>query len=148
LRSWPDSETSASAPERHGVRRIEIPSTSTRGGLIGHFARSFRDLDRPREAERFARWSIQACQPTHPRTRVQRDAILATTHAQQGDLEGACAVGRQAVEAARQLRSTRTVEEVTRVVTLMNASKYRPARELAEQARDLHGPDTGPTPAS
>ena len=60
------------------------------GGLTGHLARSFRDLNRPREAEQFAVRSIQLCRPTHLRTRVQRYAILASAHAQQGDLEGAC----------------------------------------------------------
>src|SRR5919198_4407287 len=67
------------------------------GGLAGHLARCFRDLKRPREAEQFAVRSIQLCRPTHLRTRVQRYAILASAHPQQGDLEGACAVGRQAL---------------------------------------------------
>jgi hypothetical protein len=61
------------------------------GGLTGHLARCFRDLNQPREAEQFAAKSIQLCRPTHLRTRVQRYAILASAHAQQGDLEGACA---------------------------------------------------------
>jgi hypothetical protein len=36
------------------------------GGLAGHFARSFRDLNRPGEAERFATRSIAMCHPRHP----------------------------------------------------------------------------------
>ena len=71
------------------------------GGLAGHFARSFRDLNRPSEAERFATRSIDICHPRHLRTRMQRYAILATAHVQQGDLEGACAVGRRVLEEAR-----------------------------------------------
>jgi transcriptional regulator with XRE-family HTH domain len=75
------------------------------GGLTGHLARCFRDLNRPREAEQFAVRSIQLCRPTHLRTRVQRYAILASAHAQQGDLEGACAVGRRALGDMGGLRS-------------------------------------------
>jgi hypothetical protein len=52
----------------------------------------------------------------HRRTRMQRYAILATTHVQQGDLEGACAVGRQVLEEARGLSSTRTLDDVTHLV--------------------------------
>ena len=77
------------------------------GGLAGHIARSLRDLNRPREAERFARRSIEVCHPRHLRTRMQRYAILATTHVQQGDLEGACAVSRQVLEEARELPTRR-----------------------------------------
>jgi hypothetical protein len=108
------------------------------GGLAGHIARSLRDLNRPREAERFARRSIEVCHPRHLRTRMQRYAILATTHVQQGDLEGACAVGRQVLEEARELSSTRTLDDVTHLVRLVSASGASPpAREFAEQARSL-----------
>ena len=108
------------------------------GGLAGHIARSLRDLNRPREAERFARRSIEVCHPRHLRTRMQRYAILATTHVQQGDLEGACAVGRQVLEEARELNSTRTLDDVTHLVRLVSASGASPpAREFTEQARAL-----------
>src|SRR5829696_2605151 len=92
------------------------------GGLAGHLARSFRDLNRPREAEQFAVRSIQLCQPTHLRTRVQRYAILASAHAQQGDLEGACAVGRQALEEMGRLRSKRTLDDVAHLVEIVGAN--------------------------
>jgi hypothetical protein len=69
---------------------------------------------------------------------MQRYAILATTHVQQGDLEGACAVGRQVLEEARELNSTRTLDDVTHLVQLVSASGASPpAREFAEQARAL-----------
>jgi hypothetical protein len=119
------------------------------GGLAGHTARSFRDLNRPREAERFARRSIEVCHPRHIRTRMQRYAILATTHVQQGDLEGACAVGRQVLEEARELRSTRTLDDVTHLVQLVGASgPSLPAREFAEQARATLKPGRRPPPAT
>jgi tetratricopeptide (TPR) repeat protein len=119
------------------------------GGLAGHIARSLRDLNRPREAERFARRSIEVCHPQHRRTRMQRYAILATTHVQQGDLEGACAVGRQVLQEARGLSSTRTLDDVTHLVQLVSASSpSAPTREFTEQARALLKPVRRPPPAS
>jgi ATP/maltotriose-dependent transcriptional regulator MalT len=115
------------------------------GGLAGHFARSFRDLNRPREAERFATRSIDICHPRHLRTRMQRYAILATAHVQQGDLDGACAVGRRVLEEARGLSSTRTLDDVTDLVRLVTArGAGLPAREFAEQARALLKPGRWP----
>jgi ATP/maltotriose-dependent transcriptional regulator MalT len=115
------------------------------GGLAGHFARSFRDLNRPIEAERFATRSIDICHPRHLRTRMQRYAILATAHVQQGDLEGACAVGRRVLEEARGLSSTRTLDDVTHLVRLVNASGAgQPAKEYTEQARALLRPGRRP----
>jgi hypothetical protein len=108
------------------------------GGLAGHFARCLRDLDRPREAEQFAMRSIDLCHPTHLRTRMQRSAILATAHAQQGDLESACAVGRQVLEEASGLSSMRTLDDVTRIIQLVGATNTsRPTRDFTEQAREL-----------
>jgi hypothetical protein len=72
---------------------------------------------------------------------MQRHAILATAHLQQGDLEGACAVGRRVIEEARGLSSTRTLDDVTHLVRLVNASGAGlPAREFTEQARALLKP--------
>jgi transcriptional regulator with XRE-family HTH domain len=107
------------------------------GGLAGHLARSFRDLDRPREAEEFAVRSIQLCHPTHLRTRVQRYAILAGARAQQGDLEGACAVGRQALVEVGRLRSRRTLDDVARLVQLVGASGSQVTHEFTAQAREV-----------
>jgi transcriptional regulator with XRE-family HTH domain len=107
------------------------------GGLAGHLARSFRDLDRPREAERFAVRAIQLCHPTHLRTRVQRYAILTSAHAQQGDLERACAVGRQMLAAVGRLRSRRTLDDVARLVQLLGASHSQVTRDFTEQARQV-----------
>ena len=107
------------------------------GGLAGHLARSFRDLNRPREAERFAVRAIQLCHPTHLRTRVQRYAILASARAQQGDLEGACAVGRQALTEVPRLRSRRTLDDVARLVQLVDASGSQVAHDFTEQARQV-----------
>jgi transcriptional regulator with XRE-family HTH domain len=107
------------------------------GGLAGHLARSFRDLNRPREAEQFAVRSIQLCRPTHLRTRVQRCAILASAHAQQGDLEGACAVGRQALEELGSLRSKRTFDDIARLVEVVSANASETTDDFVKDAREV-----------
>jgi hypothetical protein len=107
------------------------------GGLTGHLARSFRDLNRPREAEQFAVQSIQLCRPTHLRTRVQRYAILASANAQQGDLEGACAVGRRALEAMGRLRSKRTLDDVARLVEVVSANRSQTTDAFIMHAREI-----------
>jgi hypothetical protein len=107
------------------------------GALAGHLARCFRDLDRPREAERFALRSIQLCQPTHLRTRAQRHAILAGAYAQQGELEEACAVGRQALAEVGRLRSRRTLDDVARLVQLVGASSSQVADDFTEEAAEV-----------
>jgi transcriptional regulator with XRE-family HTH domain len=110
------------------------------GGLTGHLARSFRDLNRPREAEQFAVRSIQLCRPTHLRTRVQRYAILASANAQQGDLEGACAVGQQALEEMGPLRSKRTLDDVARLVEIVGANRSQTTDDFTNRAREVLKP--------
>src|ERR687898_2684354 len=105
--------------------------------LAGHLARSFRDLNRPRDAEQFAVRSIQLCRPTHLRTRVQRYAILASANAQQGNLEGACAVGRQALEEMGGLRSKRTLDEVARLVEIVGANRSQTTNDFIKHAREV-----------
>jgi tetratricopeptide (TPR) repeat protein len=107
------------------------------GGLAGHLARCFRDLNRPREAEQFGVRSIQLCRPNHLRTRVQRYAILASAHAQQGDLEDACAVGRQALEQVPRLRSRRTLDEVARLVELVGANGSPATHDFTTEAHEV-----------
>jgi len=107
------------------------------GGLTGHLARSFRDLNRPHEAEQFAVRSIQLCRPTHLRTRVQRYAILASANAQQGDLEGACAVGRQALVEMGRLRSKRTLDDVARLVDVVSANRSQATDDFITHAREV-----------
>jgi transcriptional regulator with XRE-family HTH domain len=106
------------------------------GGLAGHLARSFRDLNRPREAEQFAVRSIQLCRPTHLRTRVQRYAILASANAQQGNLEGACAVGRRALEEMGRLRSKRTLDDVARLIEVVGANRSQTTDDFIKDARE------------
>jgi hypothetical protein len=68
---------------------------------------------------------------------VQRYAILASAHAQQGELESACAVGRQALAEVGRLRSRRTLDDVARLVELLGAASSPAARDFTEQAREV-----------
>jgi hypothetical protein len=115
------------------------------GGLTGHLARSFRDLNRPREAEQFAVRSIELCRPTHLRTRVQRYAILASARAQQGDFEGVCAVGWQALEELGRLRSKRTLDDVARVVEVVGANRSQTTEDFIKHAREVLNPGSART---
>jgi hypothetical protein len=81
--------------------------------------------------------SIQLCRPTHLRTRVQRYAILASAHAQQGDLEAACAVGRQALEEMGRLRSKRTFDEVARLVEIVGVNRSQTTDGFLHDAREV-----------
>jgi hypothetical protein len=89
------------------------------GGLAGHPARAFRDLGQYEQAERYAAESIALCQPSHVRTRVQRQAILASAQAQAGRLDEARATGQQAAAEARGLRSVRARDDVARLNRLL-----------------------------
>jgi hypothetical protein len=68
---------------------------------------------------------------------VQRYAILASAHAQQGDLERACAIGRQALAEVPRLRSRRTLDDVARLVQLVGASGSQVTHDFTEQARQV-----------
>jgi transcriptional regulator with XRE-family HTH domain len=134
LRALSDAER---AFERSNPSEDPVWVDFDEGGLAGHLARCFRDLDRPREAEQFGVRSIQLCHPTHLRTRVQRYAILASAHAQQGDLEGACAIGRQALAEVPRLRSRRTLDDVARLVELVGANSSQATHDFTKQAREV-----------
>jgi transcriptional regulator with XRE-family HTH domain len=134
LRALSDAER---AFERSNASEDPLWVDFDEGGLAGHLARSFRDLNRPREAQQFAVRSIQLCRPAHLRTRVQRCAILASAHAQQGDLEGACAVGRQALEEMGRLRSKRTLDDVARLVEVVGANGSQATDDFIKDAREV-----------
>ncbi|MBT8227077.1 MAG: hypothetical protein HKP61_14700 [Dactylosporangium sp.] len=61
---------------------------------------------------RHAQDSIACCHSAHGRALVQRTAILAAAHVEQGNLDEAARLGSTMVEAARQLRSRHVYEEV------------------------------------
>jgi len=75
--------------------------------LAAKFAHTFRDLGLPREAEIFARRSLEMSDG-YERGRMFNTALLASTLADQGKVDEACALGQRAVEMANTVRSTRS----------------------------------------
>lgn len=79
--------------------------------LSAKFGHCFKDLRQPGTAERFARRSLDM-DNSYVRGRAFNLALLATAHAQAGDVEEACAVGTQAVELVNGLQSVRANEYI------------------------------------
>lgn len=80
--------------------------------LSARFGHCFRELGQHRQAERFARRSLDM-DGAYVRGRMFNLALLASAHAGQGDIESACAVGSEALAMAVELRSARAVGYVT-----------------------------------
>ncbi len=74
--------------------------------LAAKFAHTFRGLGLTREAEVFARRSLEMSEG-YERGRMFNTALLASTLADQRNVDEACAVGHQAVALASTVRSTR-----------------------------------------
>jgi transcriptional regulator with XRE-family HTH domain len=107
------------------------------GGLAGHAARALRDLRQPREAARHAVESLELCRDGHSRTRAQRNAILATTHLQLGNIEEATATALLIVADAWQLRSSHVDNELAALVRNIETSGSAATSEFTQQAREL-----------
>jgi hypothetical protein len=111
--------------------------TFDQGGLAGHAARAFRDLRQPREAAHHAVASLALCQDGHSRTRAQRNAILATTQLQLGDVEEAAATALLIVADAWHLRSSHVDNELAALVQTIEMSRSEATKEFTQQAREL-----------
>ncbi|GAA1711574.1 hypothetical protein GCM10009745_69590 [Kribbella yunnanensis] len=74
--------------------------------LAAKFAHAFRDLGLPREAEPFARRSLEMTDG-YERGRLFNSALLASILADQRRIEEACALGSEATALARSVRSMR-----------------------------------------
>jgi transcriptional regulator with XRE-family HTH domain len=72
------------------------------------FGHCFKELRQPSTAESFARRSLNM-DNSYVRGRAFNLALLATTHAQAGDIEEACAIGTQALDLTRGIRSARAI---------------------------------------
>jgi len=82
--------------------------------LSAKFGHCFKALGRPNQTAQFAERSLDM-DPKYVRGRAFNLSLLATAHAEQGNVEAACTVGRQAAAIARQLDSVRAVEYVSEV---------------------------------
>ncbi len=75
--------------------------------MSAQFAYCFRDLQSPTEAQRFVDASLAGFGDGYQRSRAFCQALLATVHLQQRDVEQACAAGGKAITLLSQLRSAR-----------------------------------------
>jgi hypothetical protein len=93
-----------------GVRAADTPewlSYFDDAYLAAKFAHAFRDLGMPREAEQFARRSLEMSDG-YERGRLFNTALLASTLADQRRVDEACAVGISAVQMTGAVRSVRS----------------------------------------
>jgi hypothetical protein len=79
--------------------------------LSAKFGHCFRELRQPAVAQRFARRSLDM-DNSYVRGRAFNLALLATAHAQAGEVEQACATGTQSVELVVQMESERANEYI------------------------------------
>jgi len=82
--------------------------------MAAKFGHCFRALGQPKQAEAFAKRSL-VMDPAYVRGRAFNLALLATSYAQQGEVDQACKVGQQAVCLARDLNSKRAVHYISEV---------------------------------
>ena len=107
------------------------------GGYFGHAARAYRDLGRPREAEKYAAKSVGLCLYSHGRTRAQRTTILATAHLSMGEVDAAAAAAERVVREAWSLHSGHVFGEVAELVSAMKPLGTPVVRDFLDQAHEL-----------
>ncbi|WP_370946605.1 helix-turn-helix domain-containing protein [Amycolatopsis sp. cg5] len=93
--------------------------------MSAKFAHAFRDLGMPREAEQFARRSLEMSDG-YERGRLFNTALLASTLADQGRVDEACAAGARAVSMTGTVRSVRSASylaDVGRRLTPFSTNK-------------------------
>lgn len=76
--------------------------------LSAKFAHTFRDLGQPRDAEGFARRSLEMSEG-YERGRLFNTALLASVLADLGQVDEACALGTEATRMASEVRSVRSM---------------------------------------
>lgn len=94
--------------------------------LAAKFGHVFRDLGQPKDAEQFARRSLDMSEG-YERGRLFNTALLASTLADQGRVDEACATAALAVQMTETVRSVRTVAYLADV-----ARRLAPHRDTVE----------------
>jgi transcriptional regulator with XRE-family HTH domain len=112
------------------------------GGLLGHTARAMRDLaaagrTAPDHAMQAALRSVGLSRSGHSRTRLQRNAILATTCVQAGDIGHAAAVGEQIITDAWNMRSRHVEGDIAALLASIEPAGSRSASEFTGLAREF-----------
>ncbi|GAA2144431.1 hypothetical protein GCM10009760_31900 [Kitasatospora kazusensis] len=78
--------------------------------LADEFAHCYRDLQQWRPAAQHAEKSLRLRAPAYARSRIFCRMVLATARLGMGDVDEACAMAAEALRAAGEMRSARTVE--------------------------------------
>jgi len=112
------------------------------GGLLGHTARAHRDLaaaglTQPGHARQTAERSIELCRAGHGRTRAQRNAILASTCVQAGDIDQAAAIGELIIADAWDLQSRHVQDDIAALVASIRPARSSSAGTFTDQAREF-----------
>ena len=112
------------------------------GGLLGHTARALRDLAAvtlavPDDARRSAARSVELCRAGHGRTRAQRNAILAATCVQAGDIDQAAAIGELIIADAWDLQSRHVRDDIAVLLASIEPARSRSAAAFTGQAREF-----------
>ena len=112
--------------------------------LAAKFAHTFRDLGRPKEAELFARRSLEMSDG-YERGKLFNTALLASTLADQRRVDEACSIGLDAVGMARSVRSVRSTEYLADVSRRL--APFRTSADVQSLFEQME--DTGiPVPTS
>lgn len=107
--------------------------------LNGEYATAMRDVQRSEDAAAFARASITAAMAQkRARRGAMSQAVLASAHLQDRDLEAAHAAGVRTIELAGRVKSSRTLDSVKELRTRMIAlGSHRLVADYDIRARDL-----------
>jgi hypothetical protein len=97
--------------------------------LSAKFGHCFKELRQAETAERFARRSLDM-DNSYVRGRAFNLVLLATAHAQAGDVEQACCVGDEAVSLVQELQSVRANEYVRSLQRELEGYRSAPAVEV------------------
>jgi hypothetical protein len=108
--------------------------------MCAQFAYCFRDLHAPAEAERFIDLSLTGFGDDYQRSRAFCQALLATVHVQQHEVEQACEVGSRAITLFTQLRSARGLGYIEDLRRRLEPYQQEPVvREFNLRAAELVG---------
>ncbi|NYI06987.1 regulator [Allostreptomyces psammosilenae] len=95
--------------------------------LTDEFAHCHRDLEQYAAAARWAQESLRLRRPEYARSRMFCSAVLATARLGLGEVDEACAIGREAVRAAAALRSVRAADYAREFLRRLAPHRAAPA---------------------
>lgn len=108
-----------------------------KGGLDGHAARAYRDLNKGKRAQQLALAAVKECRWEHSRTRLQRSSILASALVQSGEIVHAAAIGTEIVQSAWKLHSRQVLEDIRTLARSVDPSRSSAVLSFSTAAREL-----------